>query len=301
MSTVTADRNQTSAGQRTINRQTTVHAIQTGAVRVRQNQVHGKGSGIRRLVNTFAGRQWSAWLPIYAWLIEHPEGPILVDTGETARTSDPEYFPSWHPYYRRGLELRVEPDQEIGPQLEKRGFSPRDVQKVVLTHLHTDHAGGLHHFPDSEIVINRSEFERASGLQGKLRGYLPQHQPDWLDPTLIDLESRPYGPFPASLPLTDDETVSVVPTPGHTPHHISVVVEDESIRYFLAGDTSYNQQLLLDGIVDGVAPDDRSASATHAKIRDLARTKPTVYLPSHDPDSATRLVNLEPLSGGIIR
>lgn len=270
-----------------------VHAIQTGEVRIRKNQVQGKGSGMRRLARTFFGREWSLWLPIYAWLIEHREGLILVDTGETARTVEPGYFPGWHLYYRRGVEMRVRPDQEIGAQLEKRGFSPRDIRRVVLTHLHTDHAGGLHSFPDSEIIINEPEHRRASGIAGKLRGYLPQRMPGWLAPTLISLPSQPFGPFPASWPVTEDGSVTIVSTPGHTPYHVSVIVEDASHLYFLAGDTSYSEQLMLDGAIDGVAPDDAAASATLGRIRELAHSKPMIYLPSHDPEAATRLINGE--------
>ena len=61
----------------------------------------------------------------------------------------------------------MEPDDEIGPQLRARGFDPGDVRWVVLTHLHTDHAGGLAHFPNSEIVITREEFEYAKGRRGR--------------------------------------------------------------------------------------------------------------------------------------
>jgi glyoxylase-like metal-dependent hydrolase (beta-lactamase superfamily II) len=255
--------------------------------------VRGKGSGARRLTSTFLGRKWSSWLPIYAWLIQHPEGLILVDTGETARTAERGYFPGWHIYYRRGVEVRVRPDQEIGVQLKRLGFSPSDVRQVVLTHLHTDHAGGLHNFPDSEIIIHEPEYRRASGVVGKLRGYLPHRMPDWLAPTLIHLPLQPRGPFPASWPVTDDGSVAIVPTPGHTPFHVSVIVEDASHLYFLAGDTSYSERLMVEGVVDGVAPDDAEAHATLARIRDLARFEPVIYLPSHDPDAAMRLTNRE--------
>jgi hypothetical protein len=40
-------------------------------------------------------------------VIDHPEGIIVVDTGETARTSDPDYFPRWHPYYRGSVRMNV--------------------------------------------------------------------------------------------------------------------------------------------------------------------------------------------------
>ena len=71
-----------------------IFAIQTGTVEVKKNQVVGKGSGVGRLVNVLFGRDWvKPPVPIYAWVIEHAEGMIVVDTGETARTSEAGYFP----------------------------------------------------------------------------------------------------------------------------------------------------------------------------------------------------------------
>jgi glyoxylase-like metal-dependent hydrolase (beta-lactamase superfamily II) len=58
---------------------------------------------------------------------------------------------------------------------------------------------------------------------------------------------------------------------------------------FFAGDTSYTQRLMVDQAIDGVAPDERAARETLHRIRELARERPLVYLPSHDPDAATRL------------
>ena len=66
-----------------------VHAIQTGLVRIKRRQVEPVASGLRRRVDTLLDRQWSDWLPIHAWVIEHPGGPIVVDAGETARVNDP--------------------------------------------------------------------------------------------------------------------------------------------------------------------------------------------------------------------
>ena len=60
--------------------------------------------------------------------------------------------------------------------------------------------------------------------------------------------------------------------------------------FFLAGDTSYNQTLLLAGKVDGVSPDPRVTERTHERIVGLAAERPLVYLPSHDPDSKRRLI-----------
>ena len=271
----------------------TLHAIQTGIVRIRANQVRGKGHGAFRLLRTFTGVAWSDWLPIYAWVIEHPAGLFVVDTGETARVAEPGYFPAWHPYYWRGLQERVKPEEEIGPQLKHRRFDPHQVRCVVLTHLHTDHVGGLHHFPHSEILIDPREYAVASGLRGRLRGYLPNRLPRWLRPRFIDFTPVPFGPFDQSLPLTAAGDVVIVPTPGHTAGHVSVIVRLAEVTYFLAGDTSYTQALMLEGAVDGVAPDEDAARDTLRRIRALAWQEPLVYLPTHDPEAAERLLTTQ--------
>jgi N-acyl homoserine lactone hydrolase len=266
-----------------------IHAIQTGTVQLTRNWREGVGHGRRRLLNTLIDREWTEPLPIYAFAIEHPEGVIVVDSGETARSAQPGYFPRWQPFFRLAVRERVEPEQEIGPQPERLGIHARDVRRVVLTHLHTDHAGGLHHFRDAEIIVSRAELEYAAGLRGRLRGYPNRRLPAWFDPTPIDLAPMPFGPFHASLPLTDAGDVTLVPVPGHSPGQLGVIVEDADHSVFLAGDSSYTQDAMLDGIADGVGADEDAERVTHARIRNYAAAVPTVYLPTHDPDTAARL------------
>jgi N-acyl homoserine lactone hydrolase len=110
-------------------------------------------------------RHWTQPLLIFAWVIEHPEVIIIVDTGETSRSSQPGYFPWWHPYLRTAVRTYVEPIDELSPQLESLGLSVKDVRWLVLTHLHTDHAGGLYHFPDTEILVSSKEYQVALGLR----------------------------------------------------------------------------------------------------------------------------------------
>jgi glyoxylase-like metal-dependent hydrolase (beta-lactamase superfamily II) len=266
-----------------------IHAIQTGTVAVTTKWREGVGHGRMRLVHTILDRKWTEPLPIYAFAIEHPEGVIVVDTGENARASQRSYFARWHPGIRAFREW-VEPEQEIGPQLQGLGIRPGDVRWVVMTHLHTDHAGGLHHFPDNDILVTRAELEYASGLRGRLRGYVAnKHWPAWFEPTVLELEPEPFGPFPQSLRLTEAGDVMLVPVPGHTPGQVAVVVDDGDHAVFLAADSSYTQDALLRDVVDGVGPDEAAEHLTHQRIRAYAAETPTVYLPAHDPVTGTRL------------
>ncbi len=265
-----------------------VHAIQTGMVQIKMNQIQGKNNHYPKLFNILFAQEWSNWLPIYAWAIEHPEGIFVVDTGETAKTSQKGYLP-FHPYYKLAVRFKVKPEDEIGPQLTKLGLEPKQVKKVIMTHLHTDHAGGLHHFPESEILVDPTEHNSATGLKGIVGGYLPHRWPKWFNPKPIHFENVPFGPFDKNYRVTTDGNIIIVPTPGHVSTHISVIIRAEGINYFLAGDTSYTQALMVKGYSDGLSTDE--AKPTLKKIQQFARENPTVYLPSHDPASADRLVN----------
>jgi N-acyl homoserine lactone hydrolase len=266
-----------------------IHAIQTGTVALTSSWRAGVGHGRRRLLNTLLDREWTEPLPIFAFAIEHPEGVIVVDTGETARVAEPGYFPRWSPFFRFAVREHVERDEEIGPQLERLRIEPGDVRWVVMTHLHTDHAGGLPHFANSEILVSRTEMQYATGLRGRLRGYVNKPWPAWFDPTLVDLPSNELGPFPASLPLTQAGDVTLVPVPGHTPGQVAVIVEDDDHSVLLAGDSSYTQAAMLRGAADGVGADEVAERLTHERIRAYAAATPTVYLPSHDPETGVRL------------
>jgi glyoxylase-like metal-dependent hydrolase (beta-lactamase superfamily II) len=271
-----------------------LHAIQTGSVRIKTAQVEGRGRGLRRRLAVFADQNWTEWLPTYAWVIDHPEGVIVVDAGQGAHLL--ESGRSLHPYMRWEVAFRIERDEEIGPQLRTLGIGPRDVKRVVLTHLHCDHDGGLAHFPQTEILVSRGELGMARGWIGRARGYLPNRWPSWFNPVPLDLLAEPCGPFAASRRLTTAGDVVAVATPGHTRDHISVVVEDRGTTFFLAGDTSYDERLMLAGRLDGVSADDDVAGATLRAIRHLAKDRPTVYLPTHDPESAARLASRSPVA-----
>ena len=263
-----------------------IHAIETGRVRIKQAQIEGRGHGTWRQLQPILSSEWADWSPVYAWAIEHPEGVIVVDTGAAAHLKS---LPRWHPYFRFAVRFDIEPEQEVGPQLRGLGIGARDVKTVVLTHMHIDHDGGLAHFPHSRILASAGEIARTSGIAGAMLGYLPKRWPKWFAPEPLAWQPTACGPFASSAPISAAGDVIAVPTPGHTPNHLSVVVRDGDHEIMLAGDASYLESTMLGGTVDGVSPDETVAAATLARIREFCSQRPVVYLPAHDPHAAQRL------------
>ena len=263
-----------------------IHVIGTGRVRIKPSQIVGRGHGLARRIAPLVEAEWSDWLPVNAYAIEHRDGVILVDTGVSAHVK---HLPRWHPYFRFCVRFDIEPEEEAGPRLKALGIGSADVRRVVLTHLHIDHDGGLCHFPRSEILVSPAELQRAAGVAGRLRGYLPQRWPKAFDPKPLILDDGALGPFRRSKGLTADGAIVAVATPGHTPDHLSVLVEDGEAAVFIAGDASYNETAMLAQAIDGVCDSEDEAAATLAAIRAFVEARPTVYLPAHDPDARRRL------------
>src|SRR4051794_41633398 len=127
-----------------------IHSISTGSVRVHASQVHGRGTGGMRRLNTLLDKDWTAPLPVHAWAIEHPEGLILVDTGEVHEASDPRHYPAANPYLRRATRFDLTESDEIDRQLVRRGLSAERVRGGVLTPPHTHHPRRLPALPHAQ-------------------------------------------------------------------------------------------------------------------------------------------------------
>lgn len=270
-----------------------IHALQTGRVLVKPSQLVGRGHGWARRLAPIFDSAWSDWLPTYAFAIEHPDGVILVDTGASAGLMR---LPRWHPFFRFAVRFAIDPEEEAGAQLRALGVGPRDVRLVALTHLHIDHDAGLAAFPHSRTLVSPGELRSASGFAGQLRGYLPQRWPAGFDPEPLVFANEAYGPFARSRRLTADGAVVAVPTPGHTPDHVSIVVEEEGGAVVIAGDAAYNEANLLEGRLDGVSPDEGAALDSLARLRAFAAAQPTTFVFAHDPHSADRLARRQPLA-----
>lgn len=263
-----------------------IHGIVTGGVKVKSSHKNRSLGIAQILLDPF----WTDWLPIYVWVIEHPEGIILIDTGENAKVKDADYFkcnPTVGWVNKKILRFNTSREEEIDIQLESLGIKTDEVRWVVLTHLHLDHVDGLHHFPKSEILISKTDFQQPAG---GVRCLLPK----WLKPHLIQHNQNEIPHFSGAFSLTAQQDIWLVPTPGHTYGHQSVLLRGEQVDILFAGDVAFSQQQLIKQQVAGICTDKKAVKTTYQTIQDYAKKRPLVFLPSHDLDSGKRLQGLMP-------
>jgi N-acyl homoserine lactone hydrolase len=255
-----------------------IQALTTGTVSCK-NAFLFAASGPMRQARLFMPGEFSGPLPIHLWVVEHDGRRILVDTGETAAARD-------IPFAR----FRVGADDELPAALATIGLTVGDIDEVVLTHMHGDHVDGAVHLQRPVLVHDAELAYARSTVSRFLQRVLRQPLPDGVEYEPVKLDGGPFGAFEASRPLTGDGRVVAVATPGHTPGHISVIcIDDEGRHVLLAGDATDTLEQLHARRHDAVGPKPAITVATIDRILAHAREHPTVYLPSHDPESAARL------------
>jgi glyoxylase-like metal-dependent hydrolase (beta-lactamase superfamily II) len=212
----------------------TVHALQAGLQRLDGGAMFGvvpKTLWERRIP---ADEKNRIPLGMRCLLIEHPDGLVLVDTG--VGDKEPAKF---HSIY--GVENS--PVGEVGPtQLEsalaEAGFSAGDVRLVIDTHLHFDHAGGntrrgeggeaVASFPNARYVVRRGELEWARRANERTSAsYFPHNFEPLVAAGVVELVDADVELLPG---------LSLRHTPGHTPHHQSVLLESAGERLLYLAD-----------------------------------------------------------------
>ena len=158
-------------------------------------------------------------IPINMWIIDHPMGLIVYDTGNNVAISDGNCTSHWNEGFCGLLQPSQTRDDVIDKQLEKVGLSAGDVKIVITSHSHLDHIGNIEMFPDAIHVIQKKELYQAWWPEKFQRGgaHVMADYDDARDFTYFELDG--------DYDLFGDGSVVVISTPGHTLGHQSVKVK----------------------------------------------------------------------------
>jgi N-acyl homoserine lactone hydrolase len=274
-----------------------VSVLSTGCVQIHPDHMAGMWRPTWLWVLT--SQQWTAPRPINVYVIEHRDGLVLFDTGlDLACITDPDYFPSGFlvaSLYRMA-RFDMAADQTLTALLAGLGYHVGDVGKVVLSHLHGDHIGGLPEVTQAELLVDQSEWATLSGRWPELAGVMRRHiqLPDlkWRHIEPEPLHDPALAPFEAGHDVFGDGSMVIVPTPGHTAGSSSLIVRRPG-RPTLAmvGDLTYGVDLLDRRTVPGVG-NRRTLLRSTAMLNQLREHTPgLVVLAAHDPGAATALAN----------
>jgi glyoxylase-like metal-dependent hydrolase (beta-lactamase superfamily II) len=234
---------------------------------------------------------WAPPMPVWAYLIEHPEGVWLIDAGASPRYRDPQSW-SFDPVSRRLVQsfirLDVHDDETLLARLRDLGVDPDRIRGIVLTHQHVDHTGSVPDFPGADVWTSEAE-DAAAQTIGAMH-------PLWRSATTklrhVEEEGTPREDrASASVFLTNDQRVEVVTTPGHTPGSLSVRLGIDGGDVWMIGDTAFTADALDPGApTAGIHTDVPAVREQQRWVQ--THVAPSRVFPSHDPEVPRRLTSL---------
>lgn len=260
-----------------------IHALRTGWVRVKETHRELRGPDAFRIPAVLGGRAWADWMPIWSYVVEHPERTVLVDTGASPELERPGYAacdPNNQWFYERNLRFRAPEDELLAARLAQVGLRADDVDDLLITHFHGDHVGGLPSVAHARTWVGPGNWPSHVGA-------VPCMLPQGFEPTTISWDGATTAGL-ATQDLTTDGAVKLVSLPGHTPGHAGLLVQDGDRRWMMVGDATFDLDQTHRCAIAGVTEEPERARATQRALDTLVQDD-VVLLPSHDPTVPARL------------
>jgi glyoxylase-like metal-dependent hydrolase (beta-lactamase superfamily II) len=208
-----------------------IHVLHCGYLRISKDLLDNEGrfsTDITRSMITPNGHRVT--LPVSAYLIEHPAGLYLVDTGWSKDPDLPRHLTAlYHPDVPDGMTV-VE-------QLDARGLKPENLTAVLITHLDADHVDGLISVSNAQRIII-PEDEAYWSVRTKYR--MRQVRKLWETVRYERMFYRGYqlGPMNRAIDITGDESIMMVSLPGHTDGQAGIIIKNGSKYVLLAADAA---------------------------------------------------------------
>ena len=211
--------------------------------------------------------------PYLLYLVEHAHGRVLFDTG-------------LHTKWKSTGDGRIEVGEtdDVVSLLARAGVRAEEVEHVVVSHLHYDHAGGLRFFPHATVWVQAAELRFA---------YAPAvYQRELYDRDDFDHPLR-WRELNGSDDIFGDGAVAIIPTPGHTPGHQSLCVELPSGPLVLAADVSYLDAAMRARRLPGVVWNPDAMVASWVALEKLERDRGARLIFTHELEFRT-MIRLAP-------
>ncbi len=234
------------------------------------------------------GRRNRIWLPVSAYLIEHARAKILVDTGwhreispegEYNRRAQVRHMGVAHFLLNQGILPKGE---SVVEQLAALNIAPKDLDFVILTHLHTDHASGLRQLIGAKkILVSEPELDDTKKFPIRYASSM------WRG---VKLETFAFndtgvGSVGKSFDLFGDGSIELVNIPGHTSGLTAVKLNVGKKFVLLFSDGGYAKKSWQELIPPGTALDEAQAFKSLQWIREMSLNENCVdSLANHDPD-----------------
>lgn len=254
-----------------------------------QHKEHRFGSRKPRLWWALTSRSWVK-LPISFFLIEHRDGPVLFDTGlDPAIASDPNYISQAIGRFlvKRIFRFHLSADDRLDRVLARDGVHASNIRLAIISHLHFDHIGGIAQIPQAGLLVSEREWAQLSAPHPEHEWILREHieRPDarWQPFDFQPSDDPLFADFDGIYDLAGDGSMILLPTPGHTPGSLSMLIrQDGWAPILLVGDLTYEAGLLQQDRLPGTG-DPALLRQSFAKVRNLKDKIPgLVIVPSHD-------------------
>jgi N-acyl homoserine lactone hydrolase len=212
-------------------------------------------------------------LPIPAYLIEHPEGRALFDTGIHR---DCQHDPAGRVGTRLTalFDFDYQPGEDIAARLESIGRDPAKIDLIINSHFHFDHCGGNALVPNATLLVQRREWDAGMDPDRAAKsGFDPRDFDLGHKLHLVDGEHDVFG----------DGSVVCLPTHGHTPGHQSLKLRLSGGEVVLAADSCYFCRTLRERRLPRFAYDHQQMHTTLDRLASLEAAGARIFF-GHDPD-----------------
>lgn len=265
-----------------------LYIFHTGSVMVDQAIPHHEKNPLA-VTGFLRGKKKKMLLPVSSYLIQHPKGNVLVDTGwDTSYAKAP-------PKQMLGMVNRIsapilQEDEGIDSKLKAIGLQAKELDFVLLSHMDFDHTSGLRLVKDAKkIMTAQEEWSDCNKLSVR-------YVDTWTEICNVEtfaFQNTGIGPLGKSYDLFGDGSIQIIAAPGHSKGHSAVKISNNGKYVVLGNDAAYTQKSFQKRIIPGFTVDKHMAEKSLSWLCDCKKDANCIEVfVNHDPSVQEHIVTL---------